>query len=122
MKTVSVDKMDDEIADILKTYATEYQDSVKDVVKSVADKGCELVKEKCKSYGWKSYGTHFRVIRDSEKHKVKAYIQEKKEYQLTHLLENGHLMRNGGKTKRFPHIAPVQETVNKLLEEGIAKI
>lgn len=122
MKTVSVDKMDDEIADILKSYSADYTDAVNKTVKDVAAEGRKMAKAKARAYGWKDYGKDFGVIITKTTHGSEAHVQEKKRYQLTHLLENGHLKRGGGKTKAFPHIAPVQEECNKLLEEGIAKI
>jgi len=122
MNTVSVDNMDDEIADILKSYSEDYTDAVNKTVKDVAAEGRKMAKEKARAYKWKEYGENFAVIITKSKHGSEAHVQEKKRYQLTHLLEHGHLKRGGGKTRAFPHIAPVQEECNKMLEEGIAKI
>lgn len=46
-------------------------------------------------------------------------------YRLTHLLEDGHKTKNGGKTKAHPHIRQVQEWADKealrRIEEAIKK-
>ncbi|MFT8813219.1 HK97 gp10 family phage protein [Oenococcus sp.] len=38
-------------------------------------------------------------------------VHNKTDYQLTHLLENGHATRNGGRTRAFVHIRPVDDWV-----------
>ena len=57
---------------------------------------------------------------------VKYAVHNEKHYRLTHLLEKGHVVRNGtgrnkGKqmTDAFPHIAPVNDWAN---QELVAKI
>jgi len=46
-------------------------------------------------------------------------VHNKKHYQLTHLLENGHALHQGGSARAFPHIAPIAE---KAEEELFAEI
>ena len=52
-------------------------------------------------------------------------IRNKKHYQLTHLLENGHLIKNQhgsyGRTKPIPHIKPVEIIVQEHFLENLIK-
>lgn len=62
---------------------------------------------------------------------TKTVVHNGEHYRLTHLLENGHVSRNGtgrtfGKVPAYPHIAPVNDWANaelpKLVEGKIKQI
>ena len=114
----------------------ELQDFV-NVTEEAVDKGVsETAKEAVKElrnahpsgsgqYGsWdKKYNKGWKVTQtktDIRYHK-KATIHNATDYRLTHLLEKGHAKVNGGRTRAFPHIAPVAEKCDDELIKNIKK-
>lgn len=62
---------------------------------------------------WNKYNKSWTYKEDPVK--AQAVIYNKKYYRLTHLLEKGHAKVNGGRTRAFPHIAPVAEEAEEKL-------
>lgn len=128
-KKVKVDNLANEILKALNEYA-EFTDEAVD--KGVSETAKEAVKELQNAhpsgsgqYGsWdKSYNKGWKVMQtktDKRYHK-KATIHNATDYQLTHLLEKGHALRGGGRTRAFPHIAPVAEKCEDELLKNIKK-
>ena len=52
---------------------------------------------------------------------IMSTVWNEKHYRLTHLLEKGHAKVNGGRTRAFPHIAPVAEKAETQLMDNIKK-
>lgn len=118
--------LDDEIKKILEDYKNQVEKNVDDEAKKVAKLGAQKLKgsspknkgKYAKSWSWKKIGASLGHAQYT--------VYNAKHYRLTHLLENGHLIRNQngtyGRTKAIPHIKPVEiivqdEFFNKLKEK-----
>ena len=65
------------------------------------------------SKGWTKKVTKHRLYSE-------ATVYNKTQGHLTHLLEFGHANRGGGRTRAFPHIAPVNDEVPDIFEDEFA--
>lgn len=123
----------DELASAIMQELEEFQGVTDEAVeKGVSETAKAAVKELHNAhpsgsgkYGsWdKKYNKGWTVMQtktDKRYHK-KATIHNATDYQLTHLLEKGHAKRNGGRTRAFPHIAPVAEKCEDELVKNIKK-
>lgn len=71
---------------------------------------------------WSDYNASWRSSSTPwAKGKQSVVVHNEKKYRLTHLLENGHALKNGGRARPFPHIAPVAEEAERDLLENIRK-
>ena len=79
---------------------------------------------------WRKYPYGWTVKSKKKKGRTEAVVWNARHYRLTHLLENGHVIKNGtgrtyGRTRSFEHIAPVnteaQEQLEKAIMEAIEK-
>ena len=112
-------------------------DNYKDVTDEACEKGVsETAKTALKTlrsahpagsgqYGsWdESYNRGWKVMQTKrdKRYNKKATIHNETDYQLTHLLEKGHALVGGGRTRAFPHIAPVAEKCEEELLRVIKK-
>lgn len=101
----------------------EYTDGVTEGVKeAVSDVGKETAKAlrttSPKRTG--SYRKGWRVKNTSENSQEKVVtVHNATDYQLTHLLENGHANRDGTFTPAHKHIKPAEEAAMRSLEEKV---
>lgn len=109
----------------------EYVDDVDKVVLRAEEKVAKEAVNKLKKTSPKNpkgngkhYANDWKVDQRSRK-RYAHLIVHNKQYQLTHLLENGHdIVRNGrvvGHAKAHKHIKPVEEWVKKEVEAEIRR-
>ena len=104
---------------ILSDYADDVREAVDEAtMKTAADAVKKLktnsmpFKDNTYSKGWTKKVTRNRLY-------SQATVYNRTEGRLTHLLEHGHALRNGGRARAFPHIAPVNDQVPEVFEEKL---
>lgn len=120
-KSVSIDKLAQEINEILSDYADTTTDGVKKAVRKTATQVRKDIMSGApsRSGGYKKSWSTKKVNETSNSLLITVY--SKNRYQLAHLLEHGHAKRGGGRTKAIAHIAPAERAGIMQLEEEIKR-
>ena len=121
MASVKVDELSDAIIKELSEYSDDVTKGIKDAVKEVAE-SCkkEIVDNSPVRTG--KYRKGWRVKKNYESASdIRYTVHNAKEYRRTHLLENGHVKRDGGRVEGHPHIGPAEEHAEEKLM-GKAKV
>lgn len=127
-KKVKVDDLANEILKTLDDFSGATDEAVSVAVTTTAKTLLGKLKNAHPSgsgdYGsWDKYNASWKVTQtktDKRYHK-QATIHNVKYYRLTHLLERGHALVGGGRTRAFPHIKPVADEAEELLVTNIKK-
>lgn len=122
MANVSIERQMDQILQ-------EYDVKLKRVTNNAMDVVAKEAASKLKNTSPKKTGSYARgwgVHRERGSGGINTVtVRNKTDYQLTHLLENGHIIRNKkgeyGRTNGIRHIAPVEEWANSELPMEIER-
>lgn len=109
MATVRIDDLADEVMKGLKDYAQLAVDDLKTAIKNAG----ETVKDEIEKTAPKKTGKYrksWTVKKTNEtSDSIKVVVHSKTQYRLTHLLENVHAKRGGGRVAARSHIAPAEK-------------
>ena len=118
-KKVSIEEMAEAINSQMEEYATLAATEMKAAVKKTATS----VKKEIQSNAPEDTGAYKKSwatkTQSQGTHSISMVVYSKNRYQLAHLLEKGHALRNGGRGAARPHIAPAEENGKTLIEELI---
>lgn len=120
---------------LMKQYTDDVVEAMTEEARTTAENGAETLRnvrqpdateggtaKPMKRRQWRKYSNSWRVKEIGGINFYRAIIHNAKHYRLTHLLEYGHMTRDGKKTRAFAHIQPVDEAVAERLKTTIPKI
>ena len=116
---VTVDEMDQAIQEQLQKYTGSITEDMKD---SLRESAKEIRRDISRNSPVRTgkYKKSWSVKKLSEDSTgLDLVVHSKNRYQLTHLLEHGHALRNGGRVEGKPHIKPAEESGKKKLVESL---
>lgn len=121
-ETVNIDGLADAIVRNLQEYTDEVTEGIKKAEDITAKECKENLKVDSPHGKTGKYAKGWRVTVAFESPVEKRTVIHNKEYRLTHLLENGHAKRNGGRTRAFPHIKKNEEKANADFEKRVEEV
>lgn len=110
-----------DVKEILDEYSEDIQSAITEEAQSVAKKGVAELKNKSPKRTGK-YRSGWRVNTTKGKGYVECIVHNATDWQLTHLLEKPHLLRNGRKSTPQVHIKPVEEQCISEFEKQVENI
>ena len=118
-RTVRIDQLAQAINETLQEYA----DLAAEDMKSCIEDTGKTVRKEIAAAAPKDTGAYRKSWRTKKTYedstRLTVTVHSPKRYYLTHLLENGHAKRGGGRVRAIPHIAPAEEAAAEALERNI---
>lgn len=116
-KATPIDKLGKALQGILDEYADEVNENLSEAVKDATKQGVKALKTESKqTFGDGEYAKSWTSQVETGRTSAQGTIYSKKPG-LPHLLENGHMLRNGKFWSGKKHIEPVEEKLIELFEK-----
>ena len=118
-KTIRPEQLAQEVMKELEEYADRTADVLKKEIQAAGKAAKQQISQTAPRRTGR-YAKSWSVKKVSEtSNSMEITVHSKDRYMLTHLLENGHAKRGGGRVAAIPHIAPAEEMAADLLERNI---
>lgn len=115
----------DQLATEIMKGLTDYSDLATEDMKKAVKKAGTAVRKDIEANAPKDTGIYAKSwsVKNTREtaNALEVTVYSKNRYQLAHLLEFGHAKRGGGRVAAKPHIAPVEESGARLLEQEIER-
>lgn len=109
----------EQMAHVIMEGMQEYADLAAEDMKAAVKKAGNSAKKDIEANAPEKTGAYkkswaVKTVRENA-NAMEVVVYSRNRYQLAHLLEFGHALRQGGRTRAFPHIAPAEERAAEML-------
>lgn len=122
-RPVTPDQLASEIKKILDDYSDDLSDNIGEAMQKVGRKGVQMLQStspKAKNSPYSgTYARGWKMSVENHRNLTHEAVIFNTHPGIPHLLEYGHLLRNGKRSKEQEHIAPVEKT---LIEEFVEEV
>ena len=121
-KKIKPDRLQSEIMALLSKYNENVTEATQESVRKTVKWGVNQVKAGARGYFKRhtgDYANGWTSLVETGRLSAQGTIYNKKVPGLPHLLEKGHANRGGGRTDGKEHIGPVNDEVQRILDETI---
>lgn len=121
---VKIDGLADAVADALREYHEDVSEDVKRSVVTAADTCVKVLKATSPNLTGDYAKSWKKLTAFENAAALRLQVHSEKEYRLTHLLENGHDVKDShgvviGKAPPYPHIGPAAEKAGQRLMKDV---
>ncbi len=125
IKKSSADKFGASVAAMLDAYGLEVAKNLEEITKEYAKRGAKEVKAASQQFGG-HYANGWTSRFETGRYSAQGTIYNQTVPGLPHLLEHGHVTRNGtgrtfGQTPAHPHIAAAEQKISESYYENVVK-
>lgn len=123
---IEADDLPEEITKQLKGWAGgELRRQINEAIRETAETGAKMLQETSPKRSGK-YGKSWEATLRKKKYSAiigteQYSVHNKKYYRLSHLLEKGHVSRNGGRVRPYEHIRQTEEFLETLVVSNVNK-
>lgn len=114
-------RLADTINDILEEYGQTASEAIEKSAKEVAKDVVKELKKGGSYKGGKQFNSGWSIASQKSRLGTTTVVYNKTKPGLAHLLEFGHVLRNGGRSTAFNFIAPVDATVEQKFIDDFTK-
>lgn len=120
---IPIEKLSEAIADELKNYSGEITEEVKKAVDITSKEMLKNIRADAPvRKGNYKKAMKLKTTTDNMFGKTVIWYVKEPHYRLTHLLENGHAKRGGGRVRAYPHVNKNEEKAGEELEKRVKEI
>lgn len=115
-----MDDLTKQITDAMKQYTGAVSEEIEASLKAVGKEAASKLKHTSPKHSGE-YRKSWTISVERRSGEINVIVHNKEHYRLIHLLEYGHKMRNGKKSRAISHVAPVEEWAEKEAIKAIEK-